>query len=249
VKKIIHNYSNLSGRTVHWDTSDSESAYQRHLDDPATRKKLEDLGWINHTIDYSYNSHGFRCEEFDRQFDVVCFGCSFTLGTGVDSKDAWPSQLASLTGLHVANLGHAGSSNDTVFRFAEHYLRHLKPRYAVWLQSDMHRLELVDDSMPLALNILATDTSNPCAKDYFVKTWFSSLTNQILNQKKNTMAFRYLCQSLDITPIILSRECLPMHGAYPNGRARDLSHPGAVTYEKVAQRVAEMMQRPNDQSA
>jgi hypothetical protein len=166
----------------------------------------------------------------------VCFGCSFTMGTGVHAQDTWPSQLQSLTGMTVSNLGHAGSSNDTAFRFANHYLNWLKPKYAIWQQTDMHRIELLDDSRQISLNILAKDTHNPCANDYYVKTWFSSKSNQELNLLKNTMAFKQLCDSLQIKLIVISRKNIPMDCS-----ARDLAHPGAATYKTLAKQIGSLL--------
>jgi hypothetical protein len=234
---IIHNYSRLAGRTLHWDTSDNQDRYLKNLKSPEAYQRLKDLGFLNTQIDYQYNSHGFRTAEFDRSFDAVCFGCSFTMGTGVHNQDTWPEQLAALTGLTVANLGHAGSSNDTAVRFALHYLSWFKPRYAIWLQTDMHRIELLDESYPMSLNIMASDTANPCANDFFIKTWFSSFSNQQLNLQKNTLAFEHLCESLGIQSIILPRDNAKDR-PFPFGGARDLIHPGADDYKKLAQHVA-----------
>jgi len=234
---IIHNYSRVAGRTAHWDTSDNQDTYAKNLQNPTAYQRLHDLGFLNTQIDYCYNSHGFRTAEFDRTFDAVCFGCSFTMGTGVHSQDTWPEQLQTITGLSVANLGHAGSSNDTAVRFALHYLPVLRPRYAVWLQTDRHRIELLDESFPMSLNIMASDTKNPCADDFFIKTWFTSPSNQQLNLQKNTLAFEQLCSSLSIQSIILPRDN-SMDRPWPNGTARDLLHPGAEAYKKLAQHVA-----------
>ena len=245
MKKIIHNYSNLAGQIVHWDTSDNQEGYERNLKDAVTKQRLTELGWVDTDIEYRYNSYGFRTEEFDRQFDVVCFGCSFTMGTGVPVQDTWPAQLQQKIGLKTANLGHAGSSNDTAFRFAEHYLRHLKPKFAIWLQTDMHRIEIMDDAIPLCTNILASDTSNPFARDQFVKTWFSSLSNQILNQKKNSWAFQHLCRTLNITPLIFSRDHISS-GLYPYGAARDLRHPGRDDYSKLVQHIMTALDQLSD---
>jgi hypothetical protein len=241
---LTHNYSRLAGRTVHWDTSDNKEWYLKNIENTDLRKKLEDSGYLDTQIDYRYNSHGFRTAEFDRQFDAVCFGCSFTMGTGLHAQDTWPEQLAALTGLEVANLGHAGSSNDTAFRFAQHYLKFLKPRYAIWLQTDMHRIEVLDDSIPLSLNIMAADTRNPCANDYFIKTWFSSSSNQLLNLQKNTLAFEHLCLSLGIKSIVFGRDQVPPHPPFPNGGARDLTHPGPGIYKTLVQQIKTIIDGP-----
>jgi hypothetical protein len=240
---LIHNYSKLAGQTVHWDTSDNKEWYSKNIENKNTRQRLTELGFLETPIEYQYNSHGFRTAEFDQQFDVVCFGCSFTMGTGVHSKDTWPVQLAELTGLRVANLGHAGSSNDTAFRFASHYLKYLKPQYAVWIQTDRHRIELLDDVVPMSLNIMAGDTKNPCADDYFIKTWFSNDANQQLNLEKNTLAFEHLCQSLEVKSIILPRQSIKT-GPFPSNDARDLTHPGRNSYKTLAQQVKDIIVGP-----
>lgn len=238
---LIHNYSNLAGQTAHWDTSDSHPWFVKNTKNPITQQRLGELGFIDNPIDYHFNSHGFRTAEFDQEFDVVCFGCSFTMGTGVHARDSWPSQLQTITGLKIANLGHAGSSNDTAFRYAAHYLPWLKPKHAIWLQTDMHRLELIDDASHVNMNIIASDTHNPCANDYFIKVWFSSESNQRLNLQKNTLGFEHLCHTLGINPMILTRDQLPPHPPFPNGQARDLTHPGADTYRELAEKLAKTL--------
>ena len=243
MNQVIHNYSRLANKTLHWDTTDNQPWYLKNIQNPEAYQRLSDLGFLNTQIDYTYNSHGLRTAEFDRPFDTVCFGDSFTMGTGVHAKDTWPEQLSAITGLTVANLGHAGSSNDTAVRFALHYLPLLRPRYAVWLQTDMHRIELLDDAVPLSLNIMASDTKNPCADDYFIKTWFTSTTNQQLSLQKNTMAFEHLCNSLGIQSIVLPRDNT-MDRRFPYGDARDLLHPGAEAYTKVAQQVKAIIDGP-----
>jgi hypothetical protein len=235
----FHNYSKLAGKTVYWDTSDTQDTYLENLKNPETYKRLSALGFIDTQIEYQYNSHGFRTAEFNQQFDVVCFGCSFTMGTGVHATDSWPSQLQSLTGLLIANLGHAGSSNDTAFRLAAHYLPLLTPKYAIWLQTDMHRIELLEDDRLNSLNIMAGDTTNPCANDYFIKTWFGSSSNQLLNLQKNTLAFEHLCNSLGITAIIMPRKQVVC-----SWTARDLQHPGASDYKQLAQHIQTVIAGP-----
>jgi len=243
VTPIIHNYSRLAGRTLQWDTTDNRDTYTQNLQNPTAYQRLQDLRFLNTQIDYYYNSHGFRTAEFDREFDAVCFGCSFTMGTGVHSQDTWPEQLAALAGMSVANLGHAGSSNDTAVRFALHYLPLLRPRYAVWLQTDRHRIELLDESFPMSLNIMASDTQNPCADDFFIKTWFTSQINQQLNLQKNTLAFEQLCNSLGIRSVIITRDYIKTNPS-PYNNARDLIHPGADDYKQLAQKIKTILDEP-----
>jgi hypothetical protein len=233
---LIHNYSHLAGNTVYWDTSDNEETYLKNLQDPGLKQRLQDLGFVDCKIEYQFNSHGFRTAEFQGPVDIVCFGCSYTMGTGVHAWQTWPSQLADITGMNVVNLGHAGSSNDTAFRFANHYLKWLKPKYAVWSQTDMHRMEIIDTSVPVSINIISTDTKNPINNDVFVKTWLTSDINQYLNLEKNTRAFRHLCTELDIQCVIMSRRHF-----VTDQTARDLQHPGVADYARQAAKVHTML--------
>lgn len=227
---VIHNYSKLAGKTVQWDTSDSQEKFQANIQDPVKYQLLLDLGYINAPIEYSFNQDGFRTGEFNRHYDVVCFGCSFTMGTGVTYQHTWPAQLEQITGLTCANLGHSGSSNDTAFRMADHYLEKLRPQYAVWLQTDAHRIELLDDSVNSSLNIIAAHKEHPCENDYFTKVWFSSESNHHINQRKNTLAFEKICNSLGIKSIILTRDQMISFDL-----ARDLVHPGIKSYRRIAE--------------
>ena len=108
--ELVHNYSNLAGKTVLWDTSDDEEAYRANTQDPVKRQQLQDLGYLDCDITYSFNRDGFRTAEFDRPIDVVCFGCSFTYGSGVGDEDTWPYLLGKKLNLSVGNFGTAGMS-------------------------------------------------------------------------------------------------------------------------------------------
>lgn len=210
---LVHNYSALASKTVYQDTTDVPSVGDQ-------------------SIVYQYNSHGFRTREFDQPIEITCFGCSFTMGTGLDIADTWPSQLEQLTGLATANFGHAGSSNDTGFRFASYYLDLLRPKYAVWFQTFKNRFELLDDHVPFSLNILPSDSTNPCSNDYYTKTWFASDSNADINAQKNELAFRELCRQYDINCLILKIE-----DVFPVDRARDQLHPGPQTHKLLAERI------------
>ena len=229
---MIHNYSMHANKSLYWDTSDNEALYLKNIKEPKRYEQLSNLGFLDTQIHYKYNSHGFRTDEFDDSVEVVCFGCSFTMGTGIHAEDTWPSQFEHKTGLKTANLGLAGSSNDTVFRLAGHYLHLLKPKYAIWVQTDMSRIEILEDSPPISLNILAADKHNPYANDEFIKTWFSCDTNQQLQLQKNTLAFQMLCSLENIIPIIISKNEVPFLDY-----ARDLIHPGKLSYQKLAETV------------
>lgn len=229
---IIHNFSNLANTSNLWDFSDTKEMFDKNCADPTKRSQLRDLGYLDQTIVYRFNSHGFRGPEFPEHVDVLAFGCSFTMGSGILEEHTWPAQLAKMSGLSVVNLGHSGSSNDTALRFADFYLPKLKPRYAVWLQTDSHRIELINQSCNTAFNLHHSLEENLFRNDYFVKVWFSSFENHRLNLLKNTLAFELLCQQLNIVPIII-----PRHQMISTDVARDLRHPGPASNLILADRI------------
>jgi hypothetical protein len=243
MKSLLHNYNHVAGKTCDWDITDSLEAWKKNMADPFCRQRLTELGYVDNPVQYKFNSHGFRTQELDLSFDAVCFGCSFTMGTGVHERDTWPAQLATMTGLKIANLGHAGSSNDTSFRFAYHYLNWLKPRYAIWVQTDRHRIEVLDDDNSLCFNILSSDQNSFFGNDRFIKTWFVNDSNQVMNLNKNTLAFQQLCDSLKIKAVILQRDQVPLHNTFPYADARDLTHPGSKEYKILAQNVANQLEK------
>lgn len=225
---LIHNYNHLAGKTVHWDTSDNETTYKQNLID--NRSVLERLEYIDYSIDYQFNSEGFRSPEFNQSFDILCFGCSFTFGTGLKYEHTWPAVLGQITNMSCANLGHPGSSNDTVFRFADYYLAKLKPKYAIWLQTDSGRLEIINGATSLNL-IPAHD--HICAQDNYIKFWVDTEYNQEINLRKNTLAFEKICDSLSIKSIIVKRDQLKQIDL-----ARDLSHPGPKSQKQLAELIS-----------
>jgi hypothetical protein len=227
---IPHNYNWASNSTQQWDTSDNEQSYRKN------ELQLKKLDLWDITIQYKFNSEGFRSSEFD-QVDIVALGCSFTMGTGVAQHSTWPAQLAAITHSNIANLGHAGSSNDTAFRFAQYYLPRLRPRTVCWVQTDRHRLEIINDSQQLSTNLMANDSDNVFyGNDNFVKQWFASDSNQTLNLDKNTLAVQHLCSTLNIQCIVIPRSAVPVLDL-----ARDLMHPGVRSYKQIAEQFARQL--------
>jgi hypothetical protein len=235
---ILHNYNDLAGTTQFWDTSDSFEQYQRNLADPAQRARLEQHGHVDSVIEYRFNSEGFRGSEIDNP-ECVCFGCSFTMGTGVSEDEAWPNQFAKLSGRTTANLGHAGSSNDTAVRFALHYIPLLKPQVAVWVQTDPHRLEIINQGINIVDNILAGSVDGtPYKNDVYVKQWIASGINQDLNLIKNTLSFRQICADHQVQCVIVPNQ--RVHEI--NDRAaRDLMHPSKNVQKKLAEIVSQLV--------
>jgi hypothetical protein len=79
-------------------------------------------------LDYSFNSHNFRSDEFHEGTNILALGCSHTLGIGVPENLTWPSFVKELTGIDdVVNLGKTGASIALQVGYLTTYIRTYGP--------------------------------------------------------------------------------------------------------------------------
>jgi hypothetical protein len=97
-----------SNLTLNWSDSDSEENFIKN----------PKVGYSKDSVIYKYNSYGYRTNEFNfTDPAILCLGCSFTEGIGVNSEQAWPGILAKhFINYNVYNLGVEGTSGDSVPR-------------------------------------------------------------------------------------------------------------------------------------
>lgn len=69
-------------------------------------------------IDYKFNDYGYRASfNYEDLLDtkkIICIGCSFTEGVGLDETETWPYLLSKKIGLPYINLGIASGSQGYV---------------------------------------------------------------------------------------------------------------------------------------
>lgn len=81
---------------------------------------------------YQLDEHGFRNESpWPERADIVVVGDSLVFGYGVDAIQAWPQQLAGLTGKTVVNLGLIGASPQQYRKIYEVFGSTLSARIVV----------------------------------------------------------------------------------------------------------------------
>lgn len=225
-----HENFNLRSTTGNWNSSDSESTWVTHQNNPRTAKKLAYLGWSGaNDITYSINSHGFRDVEFDNRQCGIALGCSFTFGVGIKQEHTWPAQLSQMTGTYVWNLGVGGASFDTAFRLGKYYIGKLAPKFVCLLIPPMSRFEhCVDTNKYTVTNVHDfVDTD----KQGFFKEWFGNSENIESHQEKNLLAIKQMCSEYSI-PIV---HFCPLDDWVPkNQDARDLLHPNQESNTVIA---------------
>lgn len=212
-----HHSWNPSGAISYWCKPDTEENF----------KKNPNSDYINKTIIYTFNNFGFRTRQFDFQKsdkkNILCFGCSHTEGTGVQTP--WPEiiqeQLPEYT---VYNLGHTAGSSDTVARLITNWVPILKPEKVIILWPAVLRYELYDKMKVKHIGawteekeLIALMTNDN------VSNWFekNKIYVKMFSQKYNFQIFEDFSENWIYPPHLLDR-------------ARDNTHFGLKTHNAVA---------------
>lgn len=209
-----------------WSGPDNKINFLKNLNNPEKNQILKSLEWDTCEITYQYNSHGFRCEDFDNRPCGIALGCSFTHGIGLPITSTWPYLLSQLCGIHVWNLGSGGASIDTVFRIFDYYVTKLSPKFVCILTPPAERLEYCDINGGFPI-INCNDFNN---QDKYAKEWLGQPFNAEYNLRKTVLAIEAICHKLNI-PLIVNHSSDILNKHYIDETklldlARDLLHNG-----------------------
>lgn len=233
-----HYWKHLAGQKLEWVPGDSQEQWQKNMQDPNRRAVLEKYGWDRPgVINYKFNSHGFRCDEFTKELAMIALGCSFTGGVGLPEDHIWPTLVAKQLNLKLWNLGVPGSAVDTCFRFLHYYITQLNVSLVCLLRPDENRFELWQNhGRPITIS-----PSMPPGHSA-QKIWYQHAENSRQNFIKNTMAIQHLCQQNGAKLIILDLHNdlfnTPPRDPWPP--ARDLAHVGTMEHAECARRFIEI---------
>lgn len=100
----------------------------------------------SHTIEYNYNSRGYRDAEWPTTLEqlkksVWCVGDSFTVGIGSPWTHTWPYLLQQASGIRTINVSMNGASNDWMARKCQKILKEIQPEFLVIQWSYISRRE------------------------------------------------------------------------------------------------------------
>lgn len=237
-----YSVNGFSGKTVTWCPSDSEDRFNANMAEPKQRARLEEFGWTRDNVSYTFNTDGFRSEEFtyEPSDSVLFLGCSLTTGIGVDLESSWAYKVANSLGLRNYNLGIGAGSADTCFRLAYHWIPRLRPKYVMMLTPAPVRIEMV---LEKHLVNLTPQMLNYMEKHYvemlqgFYNGWLSHPANAELNRLKNVMGVQTICNSIGVPLVEISADnCGIGDARWVSKLGRDLMHPGREWNEAVAER-------------
>ncbi len=111
---------------------------------------------------YSFNSLGFRGEDFDPDAErrIFVFGCSHTFGVGLNHDEVWHSHFRRLYAEHhglaverinLMNFSHGGASNDFITRQVLTQCAAARPDLALVCFTALNRTESHTSGKPLPI--------------------------------------------------------------------------------------------------
>jgi hypothetical protein len=234
-KNNQHCFQKYRGMTLDWLSVDSEEHFQKNCNDNNKRQILEQHGWLDTKISYSFNQQGFRDEEFDQRESAIALGCSHTQGIGIRSEQTWAKQLETKLGIKVWNLGIGGASLSTCFRMLDYWIDHLNVKYVFCAVPEITRYEVfVQDGW---MNVVPLNYQTNWISEYH-KNYISSDENSMIDRRRNLMAMKHVCSQRGVPFYIhklekpfyihkLEKYSTVIHECFFKARvARDLMHEG-----------------------
>ena len=218
------------------------------------KNKLElgkDWYYFDRKISYRYNSNGFREKEFstvDWENSIVILGCSNVLGIGLVLEDNLSNVLEKMIGIPVINLGISGSAIDhACWNSLILHENYPTPKAVAQVWSSTKRYT---DFLPVG-QVRATyeifgekmcpSNVQPFKDHYCAKhTWdlrskFYVEADRALWRNKTAYVeasfFEHSARELDV-PFV-----------YEVDKARDFNHPGVETIKKMAEVLAEQLNK------
>jgi hypothetical protein len=236
-------YPEIKNKKINWHASDDLESYKKNL--KHKKDLLKSYCWIDTEIEYNFNSNGFRSEEFEDNSipSAIFLGCSNTLGTGIPIEKSWTYLVAKELNVKMYNLGLAGGSNDSAFRFAQAWIPRLKPKYVFLLSPNKIRNEFINEKNDI---ILFGEWGNTLRSNSFIK---GNMYQYHLNKIKNIMAIENIVRINNSELVVLdSMQYLDYRNMRCFGMqlpdlSRDLYHPGVISNAICADKFLNEMQR------
>jgi len=220
--ELINNFSaypQYAGQTLNWLTADTKDRYNKNL--KHHRDELDKNGWIDTSIEYSFNKYGFRSDEFIDDNAIMFLGCSHTVGIGLNREDTYADIVAKELNLKHYNLAIGGGSNDSAFRIGQYWIPKIKPKLVVLISPTLERFEILYNKSFIQL----LPKCIPPNLTKFYNIWCSNNHNLECNKLKNQLALQFITEQagckfvcIEITDIIIPETTIDY--------ARDLMHFG-----------------------
>jgi hypothetical protein len=207
-------------------------------------KQGADWPWRNRKVHYTVNSHGYRGLEFDQvdwDRSILCFGCSITVGIGVDDRDTWPSQLSRLLGVPTVNLGVAGGSVQINWANSVRLITAgIRPRAVVyyWPEQARHCEFQQDGSVLDHWNSWSSPVYEPGRAGHVNTAWAMMPHHHRAVSELMISSLSWSCPRVDLTWADHPPQQIKQWRSTQKDLGRDLVHPGPLSHAAFAQSVA-----------
>jgi len=176
--------------------------------------------------EYSFNSLGYRCDEFNPKSkeNIFIAGCSYTLGVGLNSEETWAYQFKKLLAeerkskldeVGLMNFSVGGASNDYIARILLSQSSLVKPDLIVAYFTHSYRTEYLDEEAikmigPWSVNLdfkgdkgtqLHLDDLEDEALSYYS---YTTPELEFVNMVKNMVLLQSYCKSSHINWVFAS---------------------------------------------
>ena len=197
--KILQSYDNtpllesprdLPKNTIidFWDT-DTEDKFN------AREKKYgKKWYWFKKKVSYKINKLGYRMkqfEEIDTNNCIAVFGCSHTVGVGINNEDTWSYKIAKNMNCDLINASIPGGSNDLMLINLIKLLKKIKPKLIVMSWTSLLRKSFWNNGNVI-MHILNGAIFD---KD---KIWEPSFNNYVKNDIQHQWEFKLLKDTVDL---------------------------------------------------
>lgn len=182
-------YKKIYSKTLKWFPADFEETY-----DP-----VDNLYGPN-DISYTFNSNGFRCDEFDIPSDcqIVFLGCSITEGVGVRLEESWSfvllDKIKKELGVDIPywNLSLSGAGLDSQVRAYYKHYDQLKPQIAIAYFPTMVRREAYIAESGHEHPVFLSPNHHFLSKLYVTNEILSDLRNARYETEKNFVLLDFM---------------------------------------------------------
>lgn len=219
---------------LNWFPGDTKDRYQNNLSSKKTKKRLQELGWIDTVIEYKFDSLGFR-NDFDydltESYNLV-LGCSISFGIGVKKEDIWYHHLLDKFPEKFYNASIPGGSFTSCVRTLIGLLQlGFKVNRIFTLSPGFDRYDVYQDSRWKSVAWWSDHHSNTKKlilekKHLDLVYLINSLALQDLCSKNNIELINISTNRKDIDCLICSDLC-----------GRDLEHPGVDFHKHIAEQM------------
>jgi len=213
-------YPKLINQTVKFLPMDTERRFYHFRECRDRRSILKTFGWLDTEINYSFNSYGFRSDEFEDVSipSILFLGCSYTVGIGIKIEHSFTSIIAKELNLKNYNLGVGAGGADSSFRIGHYWIPKLKPTAVVFMNLFERRCEKIKKG-----NICEQIIINKQEDMLSDKHWD-------INNLKGLYALKHICHEYNIKFYNITKFA-------KLDLARDLVHPGKLSNEQTAEEI------------